>query len=146
MSRTDRETPRSIAVFGVVMLLLTVLGYVGLGIVMKMNGYPESDVTIRWTRMALSLRQHGHWFILVPVLWVVCAVTIFHLERGTLSELLAGVAGGVLLFVIPMLFLWAIMNPYTRPLLMKIRPENAQQSPAQAPGSATPRQASHSRN
>ncbi len=99
------------------MLLLIVLGFVGLGIVMKMNGYPKGE-TIRWTPLALNLRQHGHWLILLPVVWVICAVVVFRLDRGIFMEGLVHVIGSLLLGVVPMLFLFAIANPFTRPLLI----------------------------
>jgi hypothetical protein len=119
MSRTDRETPRSIAIIGIVMLLLTVVGFVVLGIVMKMNGYPKSEM-IRWTPLALYLRQHGHRLVLVPVVWVVYAVVVFRLDRGIFAEGLAYFIATVLLLVVPMLFLIAIANPFTRPLLIYV--------------------------
>ena len=55
------------------MLLLTVLGYVALGIVLKMEGYPGNQF-VRWTPIAVSLRQHGHWILFVPLLWTAYAV------------------------------------------------------------------------
>ncbi len=136
MSRTDRETPRSIAIIGMVMLLLIVLGFVGLGIVMKMNGYPKSEM-IRWTPLALALRQHGHWLLLLPVVWMIYAVVVFRLDRGLFMEGLAYVIGSLLLLVVPMLFLFAIVNPFTRPLLIgggSKKTSNPAQTSAPTPG------------
>jgi hypothetical protein len=144
MTQVDRETPRAIAVIGIVMLLLTVLGFAGLGIVMKMNGYPKSEV-IRWTPLALNLRQHGHWLLAVPVARVICAVVVFRLDRGNVAELLAYAVGTALLVIVPVLFLFAIFNSYTRPMLIYVGPK-ATSTPTQTPGSTLPQPAHASRN
>jgi hypothetical protein len=85
MRQTDREPPNSIAIVGLIMLLLMVLRYVALGIVMKVNGYPNENM-IRWTPLALNLRQYGHWFLVLPLLWVICGVIAAQIDRDPLSR------------------------------------------------------------
>jgi len=120
----DAETPRSIAILGLVMLLLAVVGFVGLGIVLKMNGYPAAQ-TVHWTPIAVNLRQYGHWFLAVPLLWAIYAVISHRIDRGILSERVANALGAILLCLIPALFLYAIMNPFTRPLLIYVPNQNS---------------------
>jgi hypothetical protein len=138
MSQTDRETPRSIAIVGLIMLLLVVLGYVALGVVMKLDGYPKEEFGIKWTPLALNLRQHGHWFLALPLLWVICGVAAAHIDRGAAIAHIASAICGILLVVIFMLFLFAVGNPYTRPLMIAIPKEKsldtqpkAEQAPVQ---------------
>ncbi len=111
------DSRRAISLIGLVMLLLTVLGYVGLGIVLKMNGYPDNSF-VRWTPIAVSLRQHGHWILLVPILWATYAVISSHIGRGLLSEGVAFVIGIIFLMAILLLYLYAIGYPFSRPLLI----------------------------
>jgi hypothetical protein len=144
MSQADRETPRSIAVIGIVMLMLTVLGYVALGVIMKMNGYPKSEM-IRWTPLALNLRQQGHWLLVLPIAWIMSAVVIFRTDSGAISQLLAYVVGTALLGIVAILFLFAIANPYTRPLLISVEKKSVPTSSPTRNG-APPGSAPSSRN
>jgi len=64
---------RTITILGLVQVLLVILGFFGLGIVMKLNGYPRHDYGIHWNPLALFLRRHGLILLLVPVLWTVFA-------------------------------------------------------------------------
>jgi hypothetical protein len=141
MSRTDEETPRSIAIVGLIMLLLTVLGYVALGVVLKMNGYPK-DPTVRWTPIAVNLRQHGHWSLAVSLLWVICAIIADRVDRGIVGLHLASAVGAILMCIILFLFLYAIAVPFTRPLLISIPKEKSldtQQQADRAPAYPPPR-------
>ena len=104
------------------MFLVTVLGFVGLGIVLKMSGYPD-DQFVRWTPVAVTLREHGQWVLAVPFLWALFAVISSRIDRGIFSDKLAGAIGVFLIAVILMLFLYAVMNPFTRPLLIGIPPK-----------------------
>jgi len=106
------------------MLLLTVLGYVALGIVLKMNGYPNAQ-TVRWTPIAVNMRQHGHWFLAVPFLWVICAVIANRIDRGIVCMHLATAVGAILMCIILLFFLHAIAIPFTRPLLISIPKEKS---------------------
>jgi|GEM_PF-2470093 len=110
------ESRRTISLLGLMMLLLTVLGYVGLGIVLKMNGYPDNSL-VRWTPLAVNLRQYGHCSLIVPLLWAAYAVISSHIGRGLLSEDVALVVGILLVIAILQAFLLAIANPFTRPML-----------------------------
>ena len=50
---------RNITILGLIQMLLVILGFFGLGIVMKMNGYPSEDFGIRWNPLALLLRRQA---------------------------------------------------------------------------------------
>jgi hypothetical protein len=116
-SGPDDEDRRWLALAGLVMLLLMVLGFVALGIVMRVNGYPNSNPFIRWTPLALTLRQHGHWGLVLPLVWVIAAVISSHVGRRFLAEVVAS-ALAILALVIPLLFLYAMANSYTHGLLI----------------------------
>ncbi len=127
-SELDDEDRRWIALVGLVMLLLMVLGFVALGIVMKVNGYPNSNPFIRWTPLALTLRQHGHWSLVLPLLWVIAAVISCHVGRRFLAEAVAA-ALATLALVTPLLFLYATANSYTHGLLIHTpRTESAERA------------------
>ena len=113
----SKEIPREIALIGLVMLLLTVLGYVAVGVVLKMNGYPDNPM-VRWTPLAVSLRQHGYWLLFVPLIWAIYAIIASRIDRGIMSFGLAFATGAILICVILLLFLLALFNPFTRPLLI----------------------------
>ncbi len=121
MSRSN-ETEYSISLIALIMFLVTVLGFVGLGIVLKMSGYPD-DQFVRWTPIAVTLRERGRWVLAVPFLWALFAVISSRIDRGILSDKLAGAIGVFLIAVILVLFLYAVMNPFTRPFLIGIRPK-----------------------
>jgi hypothetical protein len=113
------EARRTISLVGLIMLLLTVLEYVALGIVLKMEGYPSNQF-VRWTSLAVTLCQHGHWFLAAPLIWTAYAVVSSHLDRGLRSESLALVIGIILVAVFLLLFLFAVARPFTRPLLFNL--------------------------
>jgi hypothetical protein len=100
---------------------------VGVGIVLKMSGYPDYQF-VRWTPIAVSLREHGQWILAIPFLWALFAVVSSRIDRGIFSERIAGAIGVFLITVIFVVFLYAVMNPFTRPLLIgfppKARPES----------------------
>jgi hypothetical protein len=107
---------RQTTVLGLIQLLLVVSGFFGLGIVMKINGYPES-MGIRWISLALFLRLHGLFFLLIPVLWVVCAGLSASREKFILSYIGWWAVGIVNSLLLALLFIYAMVFPYTRPLL-----------------------------
>jgi len=121
MSRSN-ETEHSISLIALIMFLLTVVGFVGLGIVLKMSGYPD-DPFVRWTPIAVTLREHGQWVLTVPFLWALFAIVSSRIDRGIFSERFAGPVGVVLVAVIIVMFLYAIANPFTRPLLTGFPPK-----------------------
>lgn len=136
MPISDKESPRAMAVIGFIALFLTVAGYVTLGVVLKMRGYPF-DQTVRWSPLAVQLRQHGHWTLVVVVLWLIYAIACWQIDRGLFSEWLAGVVGTLLLGAIAVLYIAAISHPYTRPLLISVEPR-AHRTPALSGRPTTP--------
>ena len=107
------------------MLLLTVLGVVALGVYLKFIGFPDNPV-VRWNPTTVSLRQHGHWTLVAPLLWVVYALISCQIDRGVFSERLSGAVGGILIGAIVLLFVYAIAFAYTRPLLIQTGPHQTQ--------------------
>lgn len=94
-----------------------VLGFLALGSVLKFCGYPDST-GIRWNPLAVFLREHGIWLLAIPLFWVAFALKAQQVDRGILSEHRALILGVGLAGVITVVFLWAAIFPYTRPLFL----------------------------
>ena len=111
---------RTITILGIVQLLMVILGFFGLGIVMKMNGYHSNqsdDFGIRWNPVALMLRRHGLVLLLVPVIWTVSAALSQNRRRFIFTLEAWAILGVVFAVTIISVFLYACTNPFTRPLL-----------------------------
>jgi hypothetical protein len=109
---------RNITILGLVQMLLVILGFFGLGIVMKINGYPSEDFGIRWNPLALLLRRHGLILLLMPVAWTICAALSQSRESFILSQDGWAALGIVLALIIVSLFIYACVTPFYRPLLI----------------------------
>jgi uncharacterized membrane protein len=96
--------------------LLVIVGFFALGVVLKMSGYPDTMLAVRWNPLAVFLREHGAWLLLVPVLWVFLATSAQRVDRGILSYRSACIIGLGLAGVTIGLFLYAAIFPFTRPL------------------------------
>lgn len=107
---------RNITILGLVQMLLVILGFFGLGIVMKMNGYPHEDFGIRWNPLALSLRRHGLILLLVPVIWTVLTALAQNRRRFIFPFAIWAVLGIVFSITIISLFLYACVDPFYRPI------------------------------
>jgi len=97
-------------------MLVVVAGFIALGIVLKMCGYPDNP-TVRWNPLALFLREQGVWLLLLPVAWVAVASYVQRLDRGLFCDRVAWIIGLCIAVLITGLFLYAAVFPYTRPLL-----------------------------
>ena len=111
---------RTITILGLVQLLVVILGFFGLGIVMKMNGYPNEDFGIRWNPLALFLRRHGLILLFVPVLWTIFAALSQNQRRFIVSQDVWSVLGIVFAFVIVSLFIYACVDPFYRPIFIRL--------------------------
>lgn len=114
------DEKRHLAIAGLLQVFAIVAGFLALGIVMRINGWPD-ETLIRWNPLARGLRRHGVWLLIVPVIWMVITVLIWSIEKG---ELVFGFAigfGYLFAIVILILFLWAAMNSYRRPLLFQMK-------------------------
>lgn len=115
------RTRTLIAVSGLLQILFMVIGFCALGIVMKMNGYPD-EFMIRWTPLARGLREYGVYVLVIPVTWIVYTIVAAQIERGLFSLDVAVAVGFLLAFLILFVFLYATFNSYTRPLLIHVAP------------------------
>jgi hypothetical protein len=111
---------RTITILGLVQLLLVILGFFGLGIVMKVNGYPGEDYGIRWNPLALLLRRHGLILLLVPVIWTIFAALSQSRRRFIFPLDVWAVLGIVFAFVIISLFIYACVDPFYRPIFIRL--------------------------
>jgi len=111
---------RTIGIFGTVQVLLIVMGFFGLGIVMKWNGYPDQSLGIVWTPLALFLRLHGLLLLAVPALWTTGAAVAENRGQFIITPNLWMTLGLLLNLTLLGLFLYASIYCYTRPLLFWI--------------------------
>ena len=106
---------RTITILGLVQMLLVILGFFGLGIVMKMAGY-DSDDTDDFDNgsnsLALLLRRHGLILLLVPVVWTVLAALSQNRRRFIFTLDVWAILGIVFSLTIIGLFLYACVHPY----------------------------------
>jgi hypothetical protein len=99
-----------------VQTLLVVLGFFALGIVLKASGYPDFPA-VRWNPLAVVLREHGFWLLILPFLWVLFATAVQRLDRSFFTYRNAYVVGIVIAVGIILLFLYASVFPYTLRLI-----------------------------
>jgi len=109
---------RNIIILALIQLLLVVLGFFGLGIVLKVAGYPSTDFGIDWNPLALLLRRHGLFLLLVPAIWTVFTALSQNRRRFIFTLDIWLVLGIVLSITIIGVFLYACVYPYTRPLFI----------------------------
>src|ERR1035437_9855309 len=106
---------RTITILGLVQMLVVILGFFGLGIVLKMCGYhsehPE-EFGIRWNPDALMLRRHGLALLLVPIVWTVLAALSQNRRRFIFTLDVWAILGIVNSATILGVFLYACVYPY----------------------------------
>ena len=112
--------PRTTTILALLQTVLVVVGFIALGAVLKMSGYPDTPA-VRWNPLAVFLREHGVWLLLLPVLWVAFATSAQRRDRGFLSYRIACVIGLCIAAITIMVFLYAAVFPYTRPLFLHVR-------------------------
>ena len=101
-----------------------VVGFLALGVVLKVNGYPANGLGVRWNGIAVRLREYGPWLLIAPVVWGIYALACEHYNQGLLSEGIAGTAGALLLVLVLAFFLYAACVPFTRPMLISSGPHS----------------------
>jgi hypothetical protein len=111
---------RTTTILALLQTLLVIVGFFALGAVLKMSGYPDA-LAVRWNPLAVFLREHGVWLLFLPVLWVFFATSAQRIDRGFLSYHVACVIGLCIAGITIALFLYAVVFPYTRPLLFHVR-------------------------
>jgi len=102
--------------------MIVIVGFAGLGIVLKGCGYPNGELMgVRWNPLAVFMREHVASLLLLPVLWVAYACAAERKDRGWLSYRIALVIGLFIAGCILAAFLFASVHPFTRPLLIYTR-------------------------
>jgi hypothetical protein len=110
----DDEKPQ-VAIAGLLQVFAVVVGFFVLGVVMKFNGYPN-EAFIRWNPLARGLREYGVWLLLIPVVWMLITLAIWNYAKIESAFEFAIGFGYLTAIVILILFLWAAMDSYRRPL------------------------------
>ncbi len=106
---------RSITQIALAQALVVILGFFALGIVLKASGYPENPTWVRWNTMALFLRYYGGWFLLLPIVWTLISLRCSSNKTGRSLEFACITLGIVLVAGVALLFVYAALNPFTRP-------------------------------
>lgn len=108
---------RNITILAFIQLLLVILGFFGLGIVLKVSGYPHDPPfmaslgRVVWSPLALLLRHYGLVLLFVPVVWTVAA-SLSQSRRMVFSFAVWMVVGLVLSSAIIILFIYACIHRY----------------------------------
>ena len=110
---------RTTTILGLLQTILLVGGFLALGMVLKVSGYPDST-EVRWNPLAVFLREHGGWLLLLPVLWVLYATTAQTRDHGFFSYRLACAIGLGLAVCTIAVFLYAAVYPFTRPFFYSV--------------------------
>lgn len=111
---------RGITVIGGMQIALVILGWCALGIVLKFNGYPDDNPSVRWTPLAAGLREYGVWLLFVSPSWTGIAIVLHKMEDRVVLNGVVAATGPVLALGIFFLFLAAALEPYARPLLISV--------------------------
>jgi len=108
---------RTTTILALLQTLLVIVGFFALGTVLRMTGYPDA-LAVRWNPLAVVLREHGVWLLLLPVLWVLFATSAQRVDRGFFSYRVACTIGFCIAGGIIAVFLNAAVFPYTRPFFI----------------------------
>ena len=109
---------RSIKITALLQAFVVIAGFVMVGSVLKFSGYPDDPRWLNWNPVAVFLRHHGVWLLLVPAIWSGLAVRTARGEVSRLSSSTMLLVGIVLSLVLAVLFLYAAFTPYTRPFVL----------------------------
>jgi len=99
---------RETAISALVQFAIITLGYVGVGIALKFNGYPEHHDLIRWNSVSIWIREQGGWLYILPVVWAIYDVVSKNLDSGFASQTAARIIGYVVIFSFLMLFCYGM--------------------------------------
>jgi hypothetical protein len=113
---------RPATVLAVVQMVIVIVGFAALGIVLKGCGYPNGELMgVRWNPLAVFLREHVGWLLLLPVLWVFYASAAQSRDCGWLSYRIAFVVGLSIAACMLSAFLYASCHPFTRLMWLHVR-------------------------
>lgn len=112
---------RSVGWIALAQIFAVVVAFIAVGAVLKFSGYPSSEF-VRWNPVAVAFREHGPWLLLFPLIWAIYALACVQYNRGFFSETLAVILGMLFVFVVLILFFYAICTPFTRPMLRHVQP------------------------
>ncbi len=116
---------RTTTILALLQTFLVIVGFFALGAVLKMTGYPESGF-VRWNPLAVFLREHGLWLLLLPVIWVVLATSAQRLNLRYLSDRVALVMGLAITGITIALFFYAAVfhlhhpDPHLCPVIQSL--------------------------
>lgn len=107
--------PRTVAVIVLLLVFTSVIGFVLLGVRMKMAGYPDSEY-MRWFAHAVFLRTYGLWMIPISVVWGCCAWAADRRAAGPNAYRVVVAVGVMLALIVPASFVAAAIHPGYSPI------------------------------
>ncbi len=109
--------PRTITVIVSLLIFTSVVGFIVLGLRMKLAGYPDAEF-VRWYPLAVFFRSYGLWMLPIAVLWG-CAAWAADQWVDDPRVYPAVVAIGVLLALfVPVSFVAAAAYPGYYPIII----------------------------
>ena len=119
----DGHDSRTIALLGLVQVLLIVLGWAAVTVVLKFHGFPDNPA-VRWNPLSVWLREWGWLFLVLVVLWTIYAAAATTTGSRLFSPGIAALCGGLILALALSLFGYAAVAAVTHPLLVSRQPFN----------------------
>lgn len=104
---------RAVTFIGIFQIASLLCGFLALGIILKICGYPAENPAAEWSPLAVFLRTRGLHFLFVPACWAVYASLAVRINRGLLSEPPAMVLGILISCAILLSFLFAMIHPFS---------------------------------
>ncbi|CAN5555981.1 hypothetical protein BH09VER1_BH09VER1_38180 [soil metagenome] len=106
---------RAITILGLVQVAMILLGFLALGVIIKIFG--EHPDMVELSPLASVLRQYSMLLLALPVLWICYALWAAQVDRGVLSVRLSIVVGTLVAAAIPIAFLLAAAFPIKKWLI-----------------------------
>jgi hypothetical protein len=98
---------------------MIIVGFLASGAVLKFCGYPDA-VFVRWNPLAVFLREHVGWLLLIPIAWVFFATCAERIAPDGISHAVAYAVGVYIPPITIAFFLYAAIYPYTRPIFIGV--------------------------
>lgn len=108
--------PRIVSILGLLQVVCVVLGFFALGLILKLQGYNDQNPLVRWSRLAVFLREYGAVLLLLPLLWVISAT--MGERAGRLSGRAIIVSGIAISGAVLLAYLYAMLFPFSRVALI----------------------------
>ena len=93
------EQNKATALIGLLQVSAVILGTLSVGIIMKINGYPSEDPTIKWSPFSIWLRSYGLVFMIIPIIWILSVSLVKDLNNNPKVVYISGTLTAALILV-----------------------------------------------